>query len=49
MIANEEMSMNSLNLLRQCLNQLGATPTSASNVSQQDEGTDDDDPSSKYF
>lgn len=49
MIANEEMSMNALNLLRLCLSQLGATPTSASNVSHQEDDNDDDDPAAKYF
>jgi hypothetical protein len=49
MIANEEVSMNALNLLRLCLSQLGATATSASNVSQPEEDSDDDDPSKKYF
>ena len=49
MIANEEMSMNALNLLRLCLSQLGATPVSASNISHQEEESDDDDPSKKYF
>jgi hypothetical protein len=48
-IAGDEMNMNSLNLLRLCLSQLGATPVSASNVSHQEEDTADDDPSKKYF
>jgi len=49
LIANEEVSINGLNLLRQCLSQLGATPVSASHVSQQEEDNDDDDPAAKYF
>jgi hypothetical protein len=49
LIANEEVSINALNLLRLCLSQLGATPTSASNISKPDEDTDDDDVSKKYF
>ena len=49
LIANEEVSLNALNLLRLCLSQLGATPTSASNVSHPEEDKDDEDAARKYF
>ena len=49
LIANEDVSINGLNLLRLCLSQLGATPVSASNVSQQEEENDDEDAARKYF
>jgi hypothetical protein len=48
LIANEEISVNSLNLLRLCLSQMGATPVDASKISMPDE-EDDEDPASKYF
>jgi hypothetical protein len=32
LIANEEISVNGLNLLRLCLSQLGATPVDASKI-----------------
>jgi hypothetical protein len=45
LIAGEEPGMNALNLLRLCLSQMGATPTSASNISMPEEENEDDDPS----
>jgi hypothetical protein len=48
-IANEEVSVNGLNLLRLCLSQLGATPVDASRISMPDDDDEEDDPSKKYF
>jgi hypothetical protein len=48
LIANEEVSVNGLNLLRLCLSQMGATPTDSSKITLPEE-EDDEDPSSKYF
>jgi hypothetical protein len=48
LIANEEVSINGLNLLRLCLSQLGATPTDSSKVTLP-EDEDDNDPADKYF
>jgi hypothetical protein len=49
LIANEEVSVNALNLLRLCLSQLGATPVDASRISMPDDDDEEDDPSKKYF
>jgi hypothetical protein len=49
LIANEEVSVNALNLLRLCLSQLGATPVDASKISMPDDDEAEDDPSKKYF
>jgi hypothetical protein len=43
-----DLNVRSLNLLRQCLGQMGATPADASKVTLPDED-DDADPSDKYF
>jgi hypothetical protein len=48
LIANEEISVNGLNLLRLCLSQLGATPVDASKITLPEE-EDDEDPANKYF
>jgi hypothetical protein len=48
LIANEEISVNGLNLLRLCLSQMGANPVDASKISMPDE-EDEEDPASKYF
>jgi hypothetical protein len=48
LIANEEISVNGLNLLRLCLSQMGATPVDASKISMPDE-EDEEDPAAKYF
>jgi len=49
LIANEEISVNGLNLLRLCLSQMGATPTDSSKISLPEQEEDDEDPSAKYF
>jgi hypothetical protein len=43
----EEVGVSSLNLLRQCLGSLGATPADASKVALRDE--EEVDPSDRYF
>jgi hypothetical protein len=48
-IAGEEISVNALNLLRQCLGSMGATPSDSSKISLPDQEKDDEDPSTKYF
>jgi hypothetical protein len=48
LIAGEEVSVQFLNLLRQCLGQMGATPADASKVSMPDDD-EIEDPSAKYF
>lgn len=49
-IAGEDVGVQALNLLRQCLGQLGATPSDASKVKMPDgESKDNQDPSKKYF
>jgi hypothetical protein len=48
LIANEEISVNGLNLLRLCLSQLGANPVDASKITLPEED-DDEDPAAKYF
>lgn len=42
-IANEEVGVQALNLLRQCLGQMGATPSDATKVSMPDSGEEKDD------
>jgi hypothetical protein len=46
-VAGEDVGVQALNLLRQCLGQMGATPADASKVSVPDEG--DDDPDEQFF
>lgn len=41
--AGEEVGVQALNLLRQCLGQMGATPSDASKVTLPDDDGDDDD------
>jgi hypothetical protein len=48
-IAGEEISIQFLNLLRQCLGQMGATPSDASKVNVPDDDQTPTDPSAKYF
>ncbi len=48
LIANEDISVNGLNLLRLCLSQMGATPVDASKITLPEE-EDDEDPAAKYF
>lgn len=48
LIANEEISVNGLNLLQLCLSQMGATPVDASKITLPEE-EDDEDPANKYF
>jgi hypothetical protein len=47
-IAGEEVGVKALSLLRQCLGQLGATPSDASKVKMPEEKVPND-PASKYF
>lgn len=47
LVSGEEVGVQALNLLRQCLGQMGATPADASKVSVPDEG--DDDPDERFF
>jgi hypothetical protein len=48
LIAGEEVGVQALNLLRQCLGSMGATPSDSSKVSLPGDETDKD-PSDKYF
>jgi hypothetical protein len=41
--AGEEVGIQALNLLRQCLGSMGATPSDASKVSLSDDDEEDDD------
>lgn len=43
MMAGEECGVQALNLLRQCLGQMGATPSDASKVTIPDDGDEDPD------
>jgi hypothetical protein len=47
-ITGEDVGVHALGLLRQCLGQLGATPSDASKVTLPGE-EDDKDPAAKYF
>lgn len=50
LIAGEEVGVQALNLLRQCLGSMGATPSDATKVTIPDGKDDEDkDPSAKYF
>jgi hypothetical protein len=50
LIAGEDVGVQALNLLRQCLGSMGATPSDASKVKLPDgEDGNDKDPSKKYF
>lgn len=46
-IAGHDVGVQAMNLLRQCLGQMGATPSDATKVSVPDDG--DEDPDEKYF
>jgi hypothetical protein len=48
-IAGEEVGVQALGQLRQCLGQLGATPADASKVNVPDGEDENKDPSDKYF
>ena len=48
MMAGEDVGIQALNLLRQCLGQMGATPADASKVTIPD-GEEDKDPADKYL
>lgn len=48
-IAGEEVGVQALNLFRQCLGSMGATPSDASKVKMPDGKEDNKDPSTKYF
>lgn len=47
LMAGEEVGLNALNLLRQCLGAMGATPASRSTVSMPDKA--ENDPAEAYF
>lgn len=47
LVAGEDVGVQALNLLRQCLGQLGATPADATKVTMPDGG--DEDPEEKFF
>lgn len=47
LVSGEEVGVQALNLLRQCLGQMGATPADATKVSVPDEP--DDDPAAEFF
>lgn len=47
LISGEDVGIQALNLLRQCLSQMGATPSDASKISIPDVG--EDDPSDEFF
>jgi hypothetical protein len=49
LIAGEEVGVQALNLLRQCLGSMGATPSDATKVKLPDGKENDKDPSAKYF
>jgi hypothetical protein len=49
LFAGEEVGVQALNLLRQCLGSMGATPSDASKVKMPDGDEKDKDPSAKYF
>jgi hypothetical protein len=46
--AGEDVGVHALNLLRQCLGQMGATPADSSKISAPDEEGEED-PADKYF
>lgn len=48
MMAGQEVGVQALNLLRQCLGQMGATPADASKAGAKPDG-DSEDPADKYF
>lgn len=47
LVAGEDVGVQALNLLRQCLGQMGATPADATKVSVPDGG--DEDPEDQFF
>src|SRR5688572_5835629 len=49
LMAGEDVGVQALNLLRQCLGQMGATPADASKAGAKPDGEGDEDPASKYF
>lgn len=49
MIAGQDVGVQAMNLLRQTLGQMGATPADASKVGAQPNGNEDEDPAKKYF
>jgi phosphoribosylformylglycinamidine (FGAM) synthase-like enzyme len=49
MIAQQDVGVQALNLLRQCLGQMGATPADASKVGATKKSDDEADPAAKYF
>ncbi|MBB4192782.1 hypothetical protein [Rhizobium aethiopicum] len=48
LMANEDVGVQALNLLRQCLGQMGATPADASKAGAKP-GGEEEDPADKYF
>jgi hypothetical protein len=49
LILGDDIDIKSLNLLRQCLGQMGATPADASRITLPEDSTESEDPSTKYF
>ncbi|TGQ19312.1 hypothetical protein [Mesorhizobium sp. M00.F.Ca.ET.217.01.1.1] len=49
MIAGAEVGVQAMNLLRQCLGQMGATPADASKAGAKPDGESSEDPAAKYF
>lgn len=47
LIAGDEVGVQAMNLLRQCLGQMGATPADASKITVPD--AEDEDPDEKFF
>lgn len=47
--SGKEVGVQAMNLLRQCLGQMGATPSDASKVGVKPDDKDEEDPSDKYF
>jgi hypothetical protein len=49
MIAGQDVGVQAMNLLRQALGQMGATPADASKAGAKPDGGKDEDPAAKYF
>jgi hypothetical protein len=49
LVAGEELSVNSMNLLRLTLGQMGATPVDSSKITLPEDEDNEDDPADKYF
>lgn len=49
LIAGQEIGVQASVFIKQCLSEMGATPSAASKVGAQPNGDEDDDPTAKYF